>query len=42
MHMPQDTRRRPLWRKLAWFFGLWAASVTLLGLVSLMLRWWLR
>jgi hypothetical protein len=29
------------WRQLGWFVGIWAASVAVLGLVSLGLRWWL-
>ena len=29
-------------RQLAWFVGIWAASVAALGLVSLVLRAWLR
>ena len=32
---------RPLWRKLGWFVGLWAASVAALGVVAGLLRWWL-
>ncbi len=32
----------PLWRQLAWFVGLWLASVTSLGAVSLIIRGWLR
>jgi hypothetical protein len=32
----------PLWRQLAWFAGLWLASVTALGLVSLAIKAVLR
>jgi hypothetical protein len=31
----------PLWRRLAWFVGIWAASVAALGLVAYLLRWWI-
>lgn len=31
----------PLARRLAWMALIWAASVSLLGVVSLVLRWWL-
>jgi hypothetical protein len=31
----------PLWKKLAWFVGLWAAGVACVGAVSFTLRWWL-
>lgn len=27
--------------RLAWFFGIWAASIAVLGVVSMVLRWWL-
>lgn len=27
--------------RLGWFVGLWAASVTALGAVSLLIRWWI-
>lgn len=26
------------WRKLAWFIGIWAASVAVLGVVSLLIK----
>lgn len=31
----------PLWRRLAWFAGLWAAGVGAVGAVAYGLRWWL-
>lgn len=34
-------RGPPLHRRLAWFVGLWAASVAALGLVAGAIRWWL-
>ena len=32
----------PLWRRLAWFVGLWAASVAVLALVAFVIRSWLN
>lgn len=34
---PGDT----LWRRLAWFAGLWAAGVIVVGIVARVIRWWL-
>jgi hypothetical protein len=31
----------PLWKRLAWFVGLWAAGVAAVGGVALLLRWWI-
>lgn len=36
-----ETPPAPLWRRLAWMAMIWAASVAILGLVTLMLRSWL-
>ncbi|ARR56644.1 DUF2474 domain-containing protein [Rhizorhabdus wittichii] len=35
---PDITEPGPLWRRLAWFVGIWAASVALLGLVAWVIR----
>ncbi len=32
---PREPGTRPLWRRLAWFTGLWAAGVALLSVVAL-------
>lgn len=32
----------PLWKKWAWFVGLWAAGVLVVGAVGWLLRWWLH
>jgi hypothetical protein len=31
----------PLWKRLAWFAGLWAASVAVIGAVAWFLRLWI-
>ena len=32
----------PLWRRLAWMVAIWAASVSALGAVAVVIRSWLR
>jgi hypothetical protein len=32
----------PLIKRLGWMALIWAASVSLLGVVSLLIRWWLK
>ncbi len=32
----------PLWKRLAWMAAIWAASVAALGVVAMLIRWWLR
>lgn len=34
--------RGPLWKKWAWFAGLWAAGVLVVGSLGYLLRWWLH
>ncbi|MXO70933.1 DUF2474 family protein [Alteraurantiacibacter buctensis] len=33
---------RPLLVRLAWMAGIWATSVAVLGLVAMVIRWWLN
>lgn len=33
--------KRSFWRRLAWFFGIWVASLIVLGIVSYLLRLWM-
>jgi hypothetical protein len=37
--MQADTA--PLWKRLAWMAAIWAVSVAVLGVVAILLRWWL-
>jgi hypothetical protein len=32
----------PFWQRLAWMAGIWTASVAALGLVALVIRYWLN
>ena len=32
----------PLWKRLAWMAAIWTASVLALGIVAMLLRWWLN
>ncbi|PKP92709.1 MAG: DUF2474 domain-containing protein [Alphaproteobacteria bacterium HGW-Alphaproteobacteria-16] len=32
----------PLWKRLLWLAAIWAASVTVLGIVAMIIRAWLK
>ena len=36
-----ETQTAPLWKRLAWFVGLWAAGVAAVAALSGVLRLWL-
>ncbi|HEU5136046.1 MAG TPA: DUF2474 domain-containing protein [Steroidobacteraceae bacterium] len=41
--MPEDSpESAPLARRIGWMALIWAASVVALGVVSLIIRWWIR
>jgi preprotein translocase subunit Sss1 len=40
--MTDDDAQGPLWKKWAWFVGLWAAGVLVVGGIGYLLRWWLH
>jgi len=40
--LSRDSDEAPLLKRLGWMALIWAASVSLLGVVSLMIRWWLK
>jgi hypothetical protein len=37
-----DATDAPLIKRLGWMALIWAVSVSLLGVVSLLLRWWIK
>jgi hypothetical protein len=39
--LEEPDRARPLWARLAWLSFYWLVSIALLGVVAMILRWWL-
>jgi hypothetical protein len=37
-----ETDAGPLWKRLAWMVAIWAGSVAALGVVAMLIRWWLK
>lgn len=38
---PEREPEAPLWQRLAWMVGIWAASVAVLGVVAYVIRLWI-
>ncbi|KEO89121.1 oxidase [Erythrobacter longus] len=42
MPRPDTKPQSPLWKRLAWMAAIWLASVTVLGVVAMIIRFWLK
>jgi hypothetical protein len=38
---PEKEPEGPLWQRLVWMLGIWAASVAVLGVVAYIIRLWI-
>ncbi len=38
---PETEASGPLWKRLAWMATIWLGSVSVLGAVAMVIRWWL-
>lgn len=41
MPRPDTEPQPPLWKRLAWMAAIWLASVTVLGVVAMIIKFWL-
>lgn len=41
LKVPDPPPEPPLWQRLLWMAGLWAASVAVLGVVAYVIRLWI-
>jgi hypothetical protein len=41
LRLPEREPEGPLWRRLLWMAGIWAASVAVLGVVAYLIRLWI-
>lgn len=39
---PEKEPEKPLWQRLAWMVAIWLASITVLGAVAMVIRFWLK